>query len=55
MLCSLTSKSVFVTKSASANLALKLLAAKILNSGEEIYFSWLGSLTLFSISLLFVL
>ena len=32
-LCSLLSKSVFVTKSACANLAIKTPAAKLLNSG----------------------
>ena len=34
---SLVSKSVFVIKAACANLALKTLAAKVLNSGVVIY------------------
>ena len=37
---SLASKSVFVIKFASANLALKTSAAKVLNSGIVIYLSW---------------
>ena len=37
MSCNLISKSVFVTK--FANLALKTLAAKILNSGVVMYLS----------------
>ena len=36
---SLASKSVFVTKFACANLALKTSAAKVLNSGVVIYLS----------------
>ena len=36
---SLASKSVFVTKFACANLALKTLAAKVLNFGVVIYLS----------------
>ena len=36
---SLASKSVFVIKFACANLALKTLAAKVLNSGVVIYLS----------------
>ena len=44
---SLASKSVFVIKFACANLALKTLAAKVLNSGVVIYLSWLTSVTFF--------
>ena len=36
---SLSSKSVFVTKFAWANLALKTFAANLLNSGGSIYLS----------------
>ena len=36
---SLASKSVFVIKFASANRALRILTAKVLNSGVLIYFS----------------
>ena len=36
---SLASKSVFVIKFASANLALKTIAVKVLNSGVVIYWS----------------
>ena len=36
---SLASKSVFIIKFARANLALKTLAAKVLNSGVAIYLS----------------
>ena len=52
---SLASKSVFVTKFASANLALKTSAAKVLNSGVVIYLLWLWSVSFFSISVIFVL
>ena len=38
---SLASKSVFVTKFAHVNLALKTLAVKVLNSGVVIYLSGL--------------
>ena len=41
ILDSLASKSVFVIKFAWASLALKTLAAKVLNSGVVIYLSWL--------------
>ena len=51
----LLSKSVFVTKFACANLALKTSAAKVLNSGVVIYLSWLWLLSLFSISVTLVL
>ena len=51
---SLASKSVFVIKSACASLALKTLAAKVLNSGVVIYLSWSWSVTFFSSSLTFV-
>ena len=51
----LVSKSVFVIKLACANLALKTLAAKVLNSGVVIYLSWLWLLSLFSISVTVVL
>ena len=51
---SLVSKSVFVTKFACANLALKTSAAKVLNSGVVIYLSWLWSVSFFSISVMFV-
>ena len=36
-ICSLVSKSGFVTKSACANLAVKTPAAKLLNSGAVLY------------------
>ena len=36
-ICSLVSKSAFVTKSACANLAVKTPAAKLLNSGAVLY------------------
>ena len=49
---SLASKSVFVVQFASANLALKTSAAKVLNSGVVIYLSWLGSVSLLSSSLI---
>ena len=52
---SLVSKSVFVTKFACANLALKTSAAKVLNSGVVIYLSWLWPVSFFSISVIFVL
>ena len=52
---SLASKSVLVIKFACANLALKTLAAKVLNSGVVIYLSWLWSVSFFSSSLIFVL
>ena len=52
---SLSSKSVFVTKFAWANLALKTFAANLLNSGGSIYLSWLWLLSLFSISVTLVL
>ena len=38
-LCSLVSKSVFVTKFPSANLKVKVPAAKLLNSGVLMYLS----------------
>ena len=46
----LASKSVFVIRLASANLALKTSAAKVLNFGVVIYLSWLWLLSLFLIS-----
>ena len=49
------SKSVFVTKTGCANLALKTSASKVLNSGVGIYLSWLWSLSLFSVSVTLVL
>ena len=51
----LPSKSVFVIKFACADLALKTLAAKVLNSGVVMYLSWFWLLNLFSISGIFVL
>ena len=51
----LASKSVFVIKFACANLALKASAARILNYGVVIYWSWLWSVSFFSISVIFVL
>ena len=53
-LFSLSSKSVFVVKFAWANLAVKALAAKLLNSVVVIYLSWLGPVSVFSISVTFV-
>ena len=50
----LASKSVFVIKFACASFALKALAAKVLNFGVEIYFSWSRSVSFFSSSLIFV-
>ena len=50
---SLASKSVFVTKFACSNLALKTSAAKVLNSGVVIYLSWLWSVRFFSVSVIF--
>ena len=47
-------KSVFVIKFACANLALKTSAAKVLNCGVVIYFTWLWSVSFFSSSLIFV-
>ena len=44
-----------IIKFACANLALKTLAAKVLNSGVVIYLAWLWSVNLFSSSLVFVL
>ena len=52
---SLSSKSVFATKFARANLALKTSAVNLLNSWISIYLSWLWLLSLFSISVIFVL
>ena len=52
---SLASKSVFDTKFACADLALKTLAAKVLNPGVVIHLSWLWSVSFFSISVIFVL
>ena len=49
------SKSVFVTKFASANLAAKPFAIKLLNSEVVIYLSWSWSVTFFSILLIFAL
>ena len=50
----LVSKSVFVIKFACANLGLKTLAAKVLNSGVVIYLSWLWSVRFFAISVIFL-
>ena len=47
-------KSVFVFKFASANLAFKTSAVKVLNSGIVIYLSRLWSVSFFSSSLIFV-
>ena len=44
---SLASKSVFVIKFDCPNLALKILAAKLLNSGVVTYLSWLWSISFF--------
>ena len=52
---SLSSKSVFFTKFAWANLALKTLPANLLNSLVSLYLSWLWWLSLFSISVTLVL
>ena len=52
---SLVSKSVYVTKLACANLALKTLAVKVLKSGVVIYLSWLWFVSFFSTSVIFVL
>ena len=49
------SKIVFGFKFTPANLALKTSPAKLLNSEVVIYLSWLWSLSLFSISVTFVL
>ena len=51
----LLSKSVFATKFARFNLALKASAAKVLNSGVVIYLSWLWSVSFFSISVILAL
>ena len=51
---SLASKSVFVIKFACAILVLKILAAKVLNFEVSIYLSCLWSVSLFSISVIFV-
>ena len=53
-LISLSSKSVFVIKIACANLAAKLSAVNLLNSGVVIYLSWLWLVTFFSILLIFL-
>ena len=50
---SLLSKSVFAIKFACANLAAKISAVNLLNSGVVIYLSWLWSMTFFPISLIF--
>ena len=55
ILDNLASKSAFVIKLPCANLALKISAAKVLNCGVVIYLSRLWLLTLFSISVIFVL
>ena len=52
---SLGSKSVLVINFGCANLALKTLAAKLLNSRVVIYLWWLWSVSFFSISVIFVL
>ena len=44
---SLSSKSVFITKSVCFNLALKIPTAKLLNSGEVIYLLWSWSVISF--------
>ena len=51
----LASKSVFIIKFACANLVLKTLAAKVLNSEVATYLSWLWLLSIFSISVILVL
>ena len=51
---SLVSKSVFVTKFACANLAVKTLAAKVLNSEVVMYLTWSWSVSFFSVSRIFV-
>ena len=53
-LFNLVSKYVFVTKFACANPASKNSPESLLNSGVVIYLSWLWSVSLFSISLIFV-
>ena len=52
-LFSLSSKSVFVTKFACFNLEAKFPAVYLLNSREVLYSSWLWSVSLFSISVIF--
>ena len=54
MLDSLALKSVFVIEFACVSLAVRTLAAKVLNSGVVIYLPWLWSFRCFSISLIFV-
>ena len=44
--------SVFVIKLACANLTLKKLVAKVVISEVSIYLSWLGLVSLFSISVI---
>ena len=51
----LSSKPVFITKLAFANLAAKFSAVSLLNSGVVIYLSRPWLVILFSISLIFVL
>ena len=51
----LASKSVFVIELACTILALKTSVANLLNSEISIYLSWLWLLSLFSISVIFVL
>ena len=52
---SLSSKFVFVTKFACANLSGNFSAVNLLNSGVVMYWSWLRSLIFFSILLIFAL
>ena len=52
---SFVSKSAFVIRFVCANLALKTLAATVLNSGVVTYLSWLWSLSFFSIPVIVVL
>ena len=52
-LVSLVSNSVLSAKFACANLAVKTIADKLLSSGVVIYFSWLWSVSFFSISIIF--
>ena len=55
ILNSLASKLVFVIKFACANLAVKLSAVSLLNSGVVIYLSWLWLVVFFSNSVIYAL
>ena len=50
-----TSESVFVTKLACTNIALKTSVSNLLNSEVSIYLWWFWPLSLFSISVILVL